>query len=142
MEALRYARPSLMVGGVCLAYLGFWGRPRARPAGPGRIAAALAAGFMVFTTLAQVRLLAVDPLWPSRWTHPAYRSLPSLFWGDIAEGAGTGLGEAIAFAWVVLAVTGRWRPPEDRVERLGRGLGWTWIGIGVALQTFEVFQIE
>ena len=34
---------------------------------------------------------------------------------------------AVAWAWVVLALTGGWRPPIDRADQLGHWVGWGWI---------------
>jgi hypothetical protein len=39
-------------------------------------------------------------------------------------------GLAVAAAWLGLALAGRWRRPEDWIDRLGRILGWGWIGAG------------
>jgi hypothetical protein len=36
-------------------------------------------------------------------------------------------GLAVAVAWTVLAVSGRWRPERSWIDRLGRGLGAIWI---------------
>ena len=38
-------------------------------------------------------------------------------------------GLAVAVAWLGLAASGRWRPQASWIDRLGRGLGATWIGI-------------
>lgn len=40
---------------------------------------------------------------------------------------------AIAVAWCVLRVSGRWRPAAGWIDRFGRWLGWFWIGLGIAL---------
>jgi hypothetical protein len=39
-------------------------------------------------------------------------------------------GLAVAAAWLGVALAGRWRRPEDWIDRLGRILGWGWIGAG------------
>ena len=41
-------------------------------------------------------------------------------------------GLAVAAAWLGVALAGRWRRPEDWIDRLGRILGWGWIGAGLA----------
>jgi hypothetical protein len=40
-----------------------------------------------------------------------------------------GISLAVAAAWLLLAVSGRWRSEPDWLDRLGRGLGTFWIGI-------------
>jgi hypothetical protein len=39
----------------------------------------------------------------------------------------------IAAGWAALAVTGRWRPPTDGLDRAGRVLGKAWIFVGLVL---------
>ena len=38
-------------------------------------------------------------------------------------------GIAVAAVWLVLALSGRWRPEKSWIDRLGRMLGVTWIAI-------------
>jgi hypothetical protein len=40
-------------------------------------------------------------------------------------------GATVAAVWLVLATSGRWRPEKSWIDRLGRGLGVTWIVISV-----------
>lgn len=51
---------------------------------------------------------------------------------------GTPAGFAVAATWAVLAASGRWRPEKSWIDRLGRALGLTWIGI-TALESFPRF---
>jgi hypothetical protein len=46
-------------------------------------------------------------------------------------------GPAVAAVWLVLAMSGRWRPEKSWIDRLARLLGATWIGIS-ALAMFPV----
>src|SRR5437763_5166625 len=41
-------------------------------------------------------------------------------------------GIAVAACWIPLALGGRWAPDRGWLDRLGRGLGWCWIGLGSA----------
>jgi hypothetical protein len=36
-------------------------------------------------------------------------------------------GSAVAAVWLMLAISGRWRPQRTWIDRLGRVLGWVWI---------------
>ena len=45
---------------------------------------------------------------------------------------------AVAAAWLTLALTGRWRPRPDWLDRAGRALGTFWIAI-VPLIWLEAF---
>ena len=40
-------------------------------------------------------------------------------------------GSAVAAAWLGVALAGRWRRPEDWIDRLGRILGCGWIAAGL-----------
>ena len=40
---------------------------------------------------------------------------------------------AVAVAWVVLAVSGRWRPDPGWIDRLGRSVGFAWLALLVIL---------
>ncbi len=41
---------------------------------------------------------------------------------------------AVAVAWMVLAVSGRWRPNAGWIDRLGRFIGLTWLGILIYIE--------
>jgi hypothetical protein len=74
-----------------------------------------------------------------------------LFWGtgallvlfpekvDAMTAAPTAVGVAVAVAWGVLALSGRWRAEAGWVDRMGRLLGWA--AIGTALLGILVFRI-
>lgn len=38
-------------------------------------------------------------------------------------------GLAVAFAWLALALAGRWRPEPGWIDPAGRGVGWLWIAL-------------
>ena len=40
-------------------------------------------------------------------------------------------GYAVGAVWLVLAVSGRWRPEKSWIDRLGRGLGVVWIALSI-----------
>ena len=37
------------------------------------------------------------------------------------------IGTAIAASWILLLVSGQWRPERSWIDRAGRVLGWFWI---------------
>ena len=37
------------------------------------------------------------------------------------------IGAAVASSWMLLLVSGQWRPERSWVDRAGRALGWFWI---------------
>jgi hypothetical protein len=39
------------------------------------------------------------------------------------------IGVAVASSWLLLLVSGRWRPEPSWIDRSGRVLGWIWIAI-------------
>lgn len=51
--------------------------------------------------------------------------------GVMTTSLATPCGPAVAAAWTVLAVSGRWRPERSWIDRLGRVLGWSWILISL-----------
>jgi hypothetical protein len=46
---------------------------------------------------------------------------------------GDRVGFAVAGAWLALLLTGCWRSEPTWIDRLGRALGWLWLGLTVAL---------
>jgi hypothetical protein len=46
---------------------------------------------------------------------------------------GDRVGFAVAGAWLALLLTGCWRSEPTWIDRLGRALGWVWLGLTVAL---------
>lgn len=95
-------------------------RPRVRPRHlvllPGTIACAIflmaSAVHMVTTgcTLLIARLAFEDDTWPA------------LAFGSVVTSS-IGNGETVASVWATLALTGRWRPVPDWVDRAGRAPG-------------------
>jgi hypothetical protein len=45
---------------------------------------------------------------------------------------------AIGVAWLTLALAGRWEPEDDWVGRLGRVLGFAWIGACLGYRAYEL----
>ena len=70
-------------------------------------------------------------LWQTR---PGASGTLASFWKwarEFLAGQMVGMsGLAVAAAWLGLILAGRWRRPEDWIDRLGRILGWGWIGAG------------
>ena len=116
-------------------------RPGRRRLGPGRVAALIATGWLAFGTVVALRAMLIDPHVPeppNPFVPPASVA-PHPCWPSILGAIPLGLGEAIAAAWIFLALTGRWRrEPADPLERLGRWLGWAWIAVRFALQFADV----
>jgi hypothetical protein len=46
---------------------------------------------------------------------------------------GDQVGFAVAGAWLSLMLAGRWRPERTWLDRLGRAVGWSWLGLAVVL---------
>lgn len=61
---------------------------------------------------------------------PRQRSLVTAYMGD---GAGliSWAAPAVAGAWLVLALSGRWRPERGWIDRLGRALGASWLALDI-----------
>jgi hypothetical protein len=63
---------------------------------------------------------------------------PPEFWSSIFSGISTFTGPAIsmtvAVAWIILALSGRFRPERSWIDRLGRGLGVFWITVGTIIE--------
>jgi hypothetical protein len=53
----------------------------------------------------------------------------------------TAVGTAVAGAWFVLAVSGRWRAERGWADRAGRLLGAAWIAMGPALELVRIAAI-
>jgi hypothetical protein len=56
---------------------------------------------------------------------------PGYFWFDFDHFLNTMamIGVAVGSSWVLLLVSGRWRPERSWIDRAGRVLGWFWIAI-------------
>jgi hypothetical protein len=46
---------------------------------------------------------------------------------------GDQVGFAVAGAWLSLMLAGRWRPERTWIDRLGRAVGWCWLGLAIVL---------
>jgi hypothetical protein len=46
---------------------------------------------------------------------------------------GDRIGFAVAGAWLVLVLSGRWRSESTWIDRVGRTLGWLWLGLTMVL---------
>lgn len=96
--------------------------------GPGHIAVALAAILVLNSILREALHQWITPLIPlppgtSKWVlglGPPYY----LFWPELP----LRIAWALMAAWITLAMTGGWRRSIDWTDRLGRWLGWAWIG--------------
>src|SRR5205823_256298 len=105
-------------------------RPRPRWARlmrqPG-MAAACAAWVVIVTHLAGMAAVWLnDPQRPARPIAAPLRS----FWYVYR----LPVGPAVAAVWLALALGGRWRPERSWVDRLGRAIGWAWIGLALVAQ--------
>jgi hypothetical protein len=75
----------------------------------------------------------------------SWRSIPWLKEAALADAFDTTFwpyfhGPAVAVAWMVLALSGRWCPEASWIDRLGRALGITWIGLFVASSILEFWK--
>lgn len=94
---------------------------------PGMVACLAALAGLVWCTLGAASGFAISRGF-SRWhLLPAYHFM-SFF---VTDQVFADIGLAVAVAWAVLAVSGRWRPACDWHDRLGRVLGIAWLIIGL-----------
>ena len=92
---------------------------------------AISTAWMAVTTLAAVSYEWVYPWLPTFTPNPWSRTvtIPQQFLIGFPGQATSMVAESIAAAWLYLALTGRWRRrPADLIDRVGRWIGWTWIG--------------
>lgn len=94
--------------------------------GPGHIAVAIAALFSLFWVVWNVCYRSIVPLIPLP-PGTSWGTGPWLFFIHLWATLPPQITWAIAWAWVVLALTGGWRPPIDRADQIGRWVGWCWI---------------
>lgn len=120
---------------------------RQRRRGPGEVAIAISTGWMAIGTLCALDSEFVLPRLPPApgWTTDPWTltvTIPNAFLTWVSARISEGLAESIAAAWIFLAMAGRWRRrPADLVERLGRGIGWTWIGTRSAAMLADLIGI-
>jgi hypothetical protein len=93
-------------------------RTRSWP-GPGVSAMAVAAIAIIYMLVWDIYLRSQGHYWLG--SHP-------VVFGTVA-GVRFRTTGAIIGTWVVLAVSRRWRPRPDLVDRIGLFLGWSWIGL-------------
>ena len=64
--------------------------------------------------------------WP-----PAPKPIDRWMQALLAEGIFMYVGLAVAAAWLSMLVAGRWRPPTDALDRIGRVVGGLWIVVSL-----------
>ena len=103
-------------------------RPRRSFGQPGIVACLAAWAGSAWGGLAMVITIGLSQTRP----RPGGAVAPFWMWArEFLAGKMLGMtGLAVAAAWLGLALAGRWRRPEDWIDRLGRILGWGWIGAG------------
>jgi hypothetical protein len=92
---------------------------------PGAVACAAAVVVLAIRLInfgSVVSILAVDGAYP--WSG---LSLLDMYIFDLQK-IPSEIGSAVAAAWVVQAVGGRWRPEPGWIDRMGRVLGVFWVG--------------
>jgi hypothetical protein len=121
------------------------GRSRAALREPGAIAEAilfltLLSGLVIHTGKSLLYEQHIQSCQPSApwlgcphrgWVAPDPHYLEGAFFQDVAKSCGL----VVILAWVVLASTGRWRPPRDWIDVAGRWLGACWIAASLASLT-------
>jgi hypothetical protein len=126
---LHAARSGLVTASLGLALVAFRpgriARPRRR--GPGYVAVAITGTLSAVSVFHFIDGQWVEPLLTDQ--APFYESAePPLAWSYITDWARS-VPWAIVPAWIYLALTGHWRRPLDPLDRLGRWLGWAWVGV-------------
>jgi hypothetical protein len=123
-------RAGLVAASLGLAFVAF--RPgrstQPRRRGPGYAAMALSGGLVVATLGSCASSLWIEPLVTGQGSIDAVGG-PPLPWTMITERDSLTVFWGIVPAWIYLALTGHWRRPLDPLEKLGRWIGWGWIGI-------------
>ena len=89
----------------------------------------------IATTIATGRIMefsAIMTSWPYRGGHGKRVTLD--YPGGMAFVAyGDRIGFAVAGAWLALVLSGLWRSEPTWIDRVGRTLGWLWLGLTVVL---------
>ncbi len=146
-KAMEIAMPFLTAWTVALLLIGL---RRPRPPRrrltrqPGLAACAVGVIVMVAVLVGYFLRWAATWLWtaivptstagaaPGTWYVP--RAPLQDLWYAIHSGFGAGsaaIAEAVAAAWLIMALGGWWRPEKSGIDRLGRALGVAWIALMV-----------
>ena len=96
---------------------------------PGMAACGAVTLWLGFKTLLLVLMLGV----------PQQRSLVRAYMGDGALIA-SWAAPAVAGAWLVLLLSGRWRPDRGWIDRLGRAIGASWLVLEVLNSIRTLFR--
>ncbi len=82
---------------------------------------------MVACTVATIAM-AIETLWIGSllWIGSGFIHAETIFVGYAQQ-----VSFAVVGAWLALALSGRWRTETSWIDRLGRLLGWLWVGVTV-----------
>ena len=111
-----------------------WGRVVRQP---GLIAGLIAASVLAVRLLgfaimfARIKVVPNNGAWRALLIHNAFKSLgepgPLIFGADHFLGTMAMIGLSVGSGWMLLLISGRWRPERSWIDRAGRVLGWFWI---------------
>lgn len=153
LRQVGFAQAGLLFVGLGMTIMGLprWRRRTSTAArrrvrrGPGEVAAAISAAWLAIATMTTVDSTLVLPQLPT-WTPDPWElavTVPRWFLTGCTSWGTAGLPESIAVAWAYLAITRRFRwTSTDPIERVGRWLGWGWIGSGALVKLVDVVGIR
>jgi hypothetical protein len=72
-------------------------------------------------------------LFDNKGGHGRGGTIPDPFTGRLLVVCGDQVGFAVAGAWLSLFLAARWHPERTWIDRLGRAVGWSWLGLAVLL---------
>jgi hypothetical protein len=76
---------------------------------------------------------------PTENGHGRGGSIQELITGRLLAVYGDQVGFAVAGAWLSLLLSGRWRSERTWLDRLGRAVGWIWIGLTMVFWSRSFF---
>ncbi len=131
----------LYVISLSLALIAF--RPhrnrRNRRYGPGHVALAASGGIITYSLVYYLWFVHGDPKLTG-FKPFLMAGMPHTFWSHLPYGHGLSIAICIVAAWVyVLAIEG-WRRPKEPLERVGRWVGWSWIGSSIIARIIEALH--
>jgi hypothetical protein len=121
-----------------------WRQPRAvdtRPTSRPGVLACYTASLVLGLEAARAGILTVREIVRHGWVVEAYGYHYRFVWWEtvvpIISPADVGL--ALTSAWLVLVLSGNWRPNPDWIDRAGRGFGVLWVVLGI-VDTIEPWR--
>ncbi|CAN5668928.1 hypothetical protein BH23PLA1_BH23PLA1_28840 [soil metagenome] len=93
---------------------------------PGLLAVAMATAYTATNAVNFLLALLIRAKYKPSWTDYAGQAVPAY---ETAK--------SIMAAWLILAISGLWRPEPSWIDRLGRLIGLSWIALLIAAHLFD-----